>query len=382
MIRTPFGSALLGGVTAIAFGWIAISAGWIEAEARDPAAPAIPAPIPTADTGGESTTAVGRIYGAAERGVVHVEAEGPSGPTGLFGAPGGGAASGSGFVIDEQGHVVTNHHVVAGAGEIRVILGDSDSFDAKLLGSDPATDLALLEIDAPADELRPLPFGDSSALAVGDPVVAIGDPFGLDRTVTSGIVSALQRQIQAPNGRQISDVIQTDAAINPGNSGGPLLDGRGRVIGVNSQIATAGGQGNVGIGFAVPSNTARKVVGQLLEDGSAEHAFLGISGATIDSELATALNLPTDTGVLVQRVAPDSPAEEAGMRGGDTAAAIDGVQVALGGDVITAVEGQEIASMDDVVSAINGSDPGDELTLEFLRDGEQRRLKVTLGRYG
>ena len=186
-------------------------------------------------------------------------------------------------MIDTEGHILTNNHVVEGASKIEVKLGASDNeLHGEVVGTDPATDLALLKVDAPADQLHPLTLGDSSKVEVGDPVVAIGNPFGLDRTVTSGIVSALQRQIQAPNGFSISHVIQTDAAINPGNSGGPLINAEGEVIGINSQIETGGsGDGNVGIGFAIPINTAREVANQIEKNGKVEHAYLGISGGSV-----------------------------------------------------------------------------------------------------
>ena len=210
-------------------------------------------------------------------------------------------------------------------------------------------------------------------------MIAIGNPFGLDRTVTAGIVSALQRQIQAPNGFSISDVIQTDAAINPGNSGGPLIDASGAVIGVNSQIESAGGSGNVGIGFAIPIDTARDVVGQLLDGGSVSHAYLGISGATIDSSIAEALNLPVESGALVEKVVDGSPADKAGVRGGDTEATLNGVGVALGGDIITEVDGRRVTSMDEVVSAVNRADPGDSIELTLERRGAERTVTVELG---
>jgi len=382
LVARPFGAALLGGAVVALFGWLALSAGWVKAEGEPATTVAAPLSTPIADGGEGPANTVNQIYQRDGRGVAFVAAErsAPPSPLELFGAPGGGGTStGSGFVIDEDGHVLTNNHVVAGAGEITVKLGDSeDSYEARVVGTDPATDLALLEVDAPAEQLHPLPLGDSSGVEVGDPVVAIGNPFGLDRTVTSGIVSALQRQIEAPNGFSISDVIQTDAAINPGNSGGPLIDAAGEVIGVNSQIETGGGSGNVGIGFAIPIDTAREVVEQLLEDGKVEHAFLGISGLTIEPPIAEALNLPVDSGVLVQEIAEDSPAAQAGLEAGDTAATIDGAPVRLGGDIITAIEGRRISSMEEVVDAINGADPGDELELTVRRGEDTEVLTVTL----
>ncbi len=217
-------------------------------------------------------------------------------------------------------------------------------------------------------------------MEVGDPVVAIGNPFGLDRTVTSGIVSALQRQIEAPDGFSITDVIQTDAAINPGNSGGPLINAAGEVIGINSQIATGGGGGgNVGIGFAIPIDTVRAEIDQLKSTGEVAHAYLGISGATITPDLARAVNLPVKEGVLVQEVVPDSAADKAGVEGGSTSATIEGAQAKLGGDIITEVDGKKVASMDEIVEVINESDPGDELELTILRDGETKTATATLG---
>jgi S1-C subfamily serine protease len=212
-------------------------------------------------------------------------------------------------------------------------------------------------------------------------VVAIGNPFGLDRTVTAGIVSALQRQIQAPNGFSISHVIQTDAAINPGNSGGPLIDSSGSVIGINSQIQTGGGtDGNVGIGFAVPINTAREVVEQLEQSGEVKHAFVGINGGSVTPAVAKALKLPVDKGVLINEVVKDGPADKAGVEGGDTEATIEGAKVALGGDIITEIDGEPISSMEDVINAVNGAQPGEKMELTLLRgDNEEKTVTVTLG---
>jgi S1-C subfamily serine protease len=385
LLRTPFGSALLGGVIVGAFGWLAIASGWIEAESTATTGVAAPLATPIVDSGGGGDgNTVNQIYRHDAGGVAFIQAEQPTPPAspfGFFGAPqGGGTATGSGFVVDTDGHILTNNHVVAGASRISVKLGDSEtSYDAQTVGTDPATDLALLKIDAPSDQLDPLALGDSSKVAVGDPVVAIGNPFGLDRTVTSGIVSALQRQIQAPNGFSISNVIQTDAAINPGNSGGPLIDAAGQVIGVNSQIETAGGGGNVGIGFAIPINTARDVITQLEQNGEVKHAFLGITGTTIEPDLARAVNLPVDSGVLVQEVVPGGPADKAGIRGGSTSATIDGASLNLGGDIITAIDGKKASSMDEVVNLINAAKPGDTLDVTVRSGGETKTLTVTLG---
>ena len=285
-------------------------------------------------------------------------------------------------MIDRDGHVLTNAHVVDGAERIEVSLGDVDSSEpvsARVVGEDPSTDVALLEVDAPSDQLHPLALGDSSQLQVGDSVVAIGNPFGLDRTVTTGIVSALQREIRAPNGFTINNVIQTDAAINPGNSGGPLLDADGRVIGINSQIESAGGGGNVGIGFAVPINTADEVVQQLLDDGTVEHAFLGISGADVTPQLADVLNLPVEQGALVQSVVSGGPADEAGVKGGDATVSVGGQRVRAGGDVITAIDGEDVTGMDDVIGVVNQKQPGDEVQLSLTDGDQERTVTVTLG---
>jgi S1-C subfamily serine protease len=235
-------------------------------------------------------------------------------------------------------------------------------------------------VEAPSKELDPLTLGDSSKMEVGDPVVAIGNPFGLDRTVTSGIVSALQRQIEAPNGFSIDNVIQTDAAINPGNSGGPLINGNGEVIGINSQIETGGGNdGNVGIGFAIPINTAKEVIHELETNGSVKRAYLGISGGTITPELASTFNLPVKEGVLIESVEPGGPADKAGLQGGSTPVTIEGAEIEVGGDILVEAEGKKITSMEQIIEIVNAKKPGDEVTLKYLRDGKEKTATVTLG---
>jgi S1-C subfamily serine protease len=387
VFRSSFGSALLGGAVVAAFGWIAIAAGWIQADGDSSTVTVsqpLAAPVSTSDAG-EDGNLVNEIYRRDGQGVAFISAEHGDGgePSGLnpFGEPEGGTATGSGFLIDTEGHIITNSHVVEGASRVRVKLCSSEtSYDAEVVGTDPATDVALLKVDAPIDSLHPLSLGDSGKVEVGDPVVAIGNPFGLDRTVTSGIVSALQRQIQAPNGFSISHVIQTDAAINPGNSGGPLIDATGSVIGINSQIQTGGtSQGNVGIGFAVPINTAREVVREIEENGEVKHAYLGISGGSITPDLAKALKLPVSSGVLVNEVVKGGPADEAGIKGGDTSATIEGANLRLGGDVITEVDGKRVDGMEEVINAVNAASPGDEMELTVDRDGETKTITVTLG---
>lgn len=290
-------------------------------------------------------------------------------------------ATGSGILIDTEGHIVTNNHVVEESDKVEVKLGSSDkTYTAEVVGTDPATDVALLKVDAPADSLHPLKLGDSANVEVGEPVVAIGNPFGLDRTVTAGIVSAIQRQIQAPNGFSISHVIQTDAAINPGNSGGPLIDSSGDVIGINSQIQTGGsGDGNVGIGFAVPIDTAREVVQQIEAHGEVKHAYLGINGGSITPDLAKALKLPEEEGVLVNEVVKGGPADQAGLKGGDTSATIEGASFRLGGDVITEINGKKISGMEEVINAVNAASPDEKMELTVDRDGHTRKITVTLG---
>ena len=385
--RSPFASALLGGLIVAVFGWIAIAAGWIQSDGGTTTTVEAPltTPVQAASDDGEGNI-VNQIYKADGEGVAFIEAEiEQQAPEGFnpFGEPEseGGGATGSGFVIDREGHVITNNHVIEGASEVKVKLGDSEtSYEAEVVGTDPGTDIALLKVDAPASEFHPLTLGRSSELEVGDPVVAIGNPFGLDRTVTSGIVSALQRDIQAPNGFSISHVIQTDAAINPGNSGGPLINAAGEVIGINAQIATGGTSGgNVGIGFAIPIDTLRANLEQLKETGEVDHAFIGITGGTVTPELAKALNLPVEEGVVVQSVVEDGPADKAGLEAGTTSATVEGEEVRLGGDIITEVDGEKVASMEELIEVIQGSKPGDELTLTIVRGDREKTADVTLG---
>jgi S1-C subfamily serine protease len=389
-LRVPFFSALLGGAIVAVFGLIAISAGWVKSDnsSESVAAVAPTAPI-VSRSGNESSNVVNQIYKADGDGVAFIEsALAPTETESFspFGEPepqGGGTATGSGFVIDSAGHILTNNHVIEGAEKISVKLGASNTeYTAEVVGADPASDLALLKVNAPAKELHPLTLGDSEKAEVGDPVVAIGNPFGLDRTVTSGIVSALQRQIQAPNGFSIDNVIQTDAAINPGNSGGPLIDAEGEVIGINSQIETggSGSEGNVGIGFSIPINTAKAEIKQLETKGEVEHAWLGISGGSITPELAKAINLPVKEGVIVQTVEKGGPADKAGVEGGNTSATIDGAEVRLGGDIITEINGKKISSMEDLIQIVNAAKPGDSLELTILRDGQTKKANVTLGK--
>ena len=391
LLRTPFVSALLGGALVAVFGAIAIAAGWIQSDGGSTTTvveegTAAPVVSKTSEEGGNT---VDEIYKADGDGVAFIESELEATETESFNpfiepeSQSGGTATGSGIVIDDKGHILTNNHVIEGASKIEVKLGESDhQYTAEVVGTDPASDLALIKVDAPTAELDPLTLGDSSKMEVGDPVVAIGNPFGLDRTVTSGIVSALQRQIQAPNGFSIDNVIQTDAAINPGNSGGPLINAEGEVIGINSQIETGGNgaDGNVGIGFAIPINTAKGVITELETKGSVEHAYLGIEGGTITPELAKAVNLPVKEGVLVSSVEKGGPADKAGVEGGDTKATIDGAEIVLGGDIITEIDGKKVPGIEQLQSLIGESKPGQDVELTYLREGKEKTATVTLGK--
>jgi S1-C subfamily serine protease len=372
---SPFGSALSGGIVAVALGAVAIATGLISGDNSSGATAATASPPVRTEPASGSARTVGDVYEDDAQGVAFIEAEqkGTAAPT-PFGAPSeGGTATGSGLLIDGDGHVLTNAHVVGDAGSVTVKFGDGDALPAEVLGVDDSTDIAVLAVD-PADvDADPLPLGDSDSVEVGDGAIAIGNPYGLDRTVTSGIISALQRQISAPDGFTISDVIQTDAAINPGNSGGPLIDADGRVIGINSQIATgSGGSGSVGIGFAVPINTAKDVAAQIIDGGSVEHAYLGIAGADLTGELAKVLNLDADEGVLVQKVTADGPADIAGIEAGDATVAVEGAEVKAGGDVITAVDGDPVSGMEDLIAAVN-------VTMTVVRDGAGDEVTVELG---
>jgi S1-C subfamily serine protease len=324
------------------------------------------------------------IYKRDAPGVVYITADtGPGQPSPFSpgGGGGGGTATGSGFVIGTGGSIVTNAHVVEGARRVSVRFSDSKIATAKVVGKDPSSDLALLQVDPKGLDLTPLALGSSKRVQVGDPTVAIGNPFGLDRTLTTGVVSALQRSIPSlQQGFSINNVIQTDAAINPGNSGGPLIDAGGRVIGVNSQIETGGAsRGNIGIGFAVPIDTAKEVIPQLRRGGTVRRAYLGVSTRTIDASLER-LRLGVRQGALVQTVEPGSPAARAGLRGGDRQVDVGGEPVRAGGDIIVSVDDTRVTSADDVSQLIGSHKPGDVVRLQIVRDGKQRTITVRLGR--
>jgi S1-C subfamily serine protease len=371
-------AAVLGG--AVAVGGVALLGGLDSTTTVVTETGAAPSPG-LAPASGDAMS-VNEIYERASSGVVRINASdnSTSSSTSPFGQ---NAALGSGFVIDKSGHIVTNYHVVRDAGRVTVSFSNRDTVQAEVVGTDPSTDLAVLRVETAASALTPLSIGNSDAVRVGDPVVAIGNPFGLDRTVTAGIVSALQRLIQAPNRFTIDHVIQTDAPINPGNSGGPLLNARGQVIGVNTQIETGTGSsatGNVGIGFAVPSNTVKDVVAQILRTGRVDHAYLGISGQALTADVAERYNLPVDAGVLVGRVTDDSGADKAGIEGGETEVVVAGVSYTLGGDIIVAFEGKKISSVEELRDAISAKKPGDKVSLVIYRDASRTNVTVTLGR--
>ncbi|HLF00181.1 MAG TPA: trypsin-like peptidase domain-containing protein [Gaiellaceae bacterium] len=347
-----------------------------------------PAPSASSTKPVAGAMSVNEIYEHAAPGVVQITST-ASGQTSLdpidpFSSPLPqlpGTSLGSGFVFDKAGNIVTNYHVVEDADRIRVSFSNQDTVVARVVGTDPSTDLAVLRVETSSDALTPLPLGDSDVVRVGDPVVAIGNPFGLARTATAGIVSAVQRYIQAPSGFAIDHVIQTDAPINKGNSGGPLLNSRGEVIGVNTQIETGEtGTGNVGIGFAVPSNTVKDVVAQILRTGRVDHAYLGITGRSLTRDLVERFNLPVAEGVLIQSVAPGSGADKAGLEGGETEMVVAGETYVLGGDVIVSLDGKNVTSIDELRDAIAEHKPGDEAKLKVFRDGKRLSVTVTLGR--
>lgn len=285
-------------------------------------------------------------------------------------------SGGSGFVIDASGHIVTNAHVVEGATAIRVAFASGRELDAKLIGTDNSTDIAVIKVELPAAELKVLSLADSTTLEVGQGVVAIGSPFGLEGTITAGIISALGRDITSPNNYPIGNTIQTDAAINHGNSGGPLLDDTGKVIGVNAQIQSDGG-GNNGVGFAIPSSTVKSVAAQLIATGKVQHPFLGARITTISQRVATAIGIPR--GVWIAAVTSGGPSATAGLKAGSVLKTVDGARYATDGDIITAAAGKAVLSTNDLRAAIAALKPGDKIELQVSRSGETRTVTVTLG---
>lgn len=311
-----------------------------------------------------------QIYKRDAPGVVQVTATDPTQ---------GAQSLGSGFVIDKAGHIVTNFHVVRGATKVYVSFSGQDELAGTVVGVDPSTDIAVLTIQAHASALTPLELGNSDAVRVGDTVYAIGNPFGYTRTLTSGIVSAVQRRITAPNTLPIDNAIQTDASINHGNSGGPLLDAAGRVIGVTSQIyAENSQQGNIGIGFAVPVNTVRNIAAQIISTGKVLHAFLGVETEPITAQLAKLYHLPS-SGLIIRSVVKGGPADHAGLIGGTTNVIVDGESYRLGGDVIVGVDGGPVTAFEQLRDAVARKKPGDKIKLEIIRNGSKQSVTATLG---
>ncbi|NLE23249.1 MAG: PDZ domain-containing protein [Actinobacteria bacterium] len=321
------------------------------------------------------------IYRSLSGGVVMILSEFDG--VGQFGQ--NGQALGTGFVVDEEGYVLTNAHVVDENGQrasrVTVVFNqggsESQRVPGQLVGVDVGSDVAVVKVDPDKVDLSPLPLGDSDKVRVGEPVVAIGNPLGYDFSITSGIVSATGRSLEAPNGQTIPNGIQTDAAINQGNSGGPLIDANGRVIGINEQIASSGG-GNDGLGFAVPINTAIRSLEQIKTTGKVTYAWMGVSLRTLTPDIAGMFNMKTQGGALVQAVSPDSPAAKAGIRGGDQTVTVQGQDFTIGGDVIVKADDTRIESADDLIAFLGTKKPGDTITVTVERDGKTQDLKVTL----
>jgi 2-alkenal reductase len=331
--------------------------------------PAIPAVV------GEHDDALVAIYARVNPAVVNVT---------TFQTENGfltAASQGSGFVVDPEGHIVTNAHVVQGSEQVEVTFSDGTARIAEQVGEDLNADLAVLKVDSLPEGVQPLPFADMNSLAVGQTVIAIGNPFGLEGTLTRGVISALGRNIPALTPFSIPQSIQTDAAINPGNSGGPLLNLDGEVIGVNAQIETGGtGRSNIGVGFAIPVSILKVVIPDLISNGSHDWAYLGVRGSNLNPILVKAMNLPVEKGAYLVEVLSDGPSAKANLRGATETVTVDGRQVDIGGDVVTAVDGQSLRSFDDLLLyiAVNAR-PGQSIRLTILRDGKQQDVDVILG---
>jgi len=286
--------------------------------------------------------------------------------------------SGSGAIIDTKGHILTNHHVVANAQKLEVTLADGSKWPAKLIGSDPDNDLAVIKIEAPKEKLKIIPMGDSKNLRIGQKVLAIGNPFGFERTLTTGVISSLGRTIRSEVGTMIEDVIQTDAAINPGNSGGPLLNSDGEIIGINTAIISPTG-GSVGIGFAIPINTAKKVIPELISKGYVSYPWIGATIQPLLPEVARYLKLSVERGAMIAEVVKGGPADRAGLKGGNQRVQVGNMIVIIGGDVIVKADQNDIKTHDDLIRYIREKKPSEGIALRVLRKGKFEDVKVTLG---
>ena len=333
-------------------------------------------PRPTlsaAELPGLDSGVLAALYEQSNPGVVNIQ---------VFVERGGlsGQGAGSGFVLDDEGHVVTNNHVVAGAQQITVIFYNGMEAEAEIVGTDDDSDLAVIKVDTLVEGARPLLVGDSGRVKVGQWVVAIGNPFSLGGSMSLGIVSAIGRSIPSGVARfNIPEAIQTDAAINPGNSGGPLLNLKGEVIGVNAQIASSGAGTNAGVGFAIPSNIVRRVVPVLIESGSYQWPWLGVEGTDLNLVLQEANDLEVQQGAYIDAVVSDGPADRAGLQGSSGTKQMDGFDVPVGGDVVVEADGGPVTSFDDLLAVVASRNPGDTLGLTILRDGERQQVTVTLG---
>ncbi len=396
LFAIPFLSALIGGGVVVA---VLAASGSLSSSSKTVTEVQAAAPVSTSGSASSSTAIPTRsggggglsaheIYERTAPSVVQVTStivRQSESPFGFGESEQQGTATGSGFVIDSNGTLLTNWHVVENASKVTVSFEHSKTVEARVVGKNPSQDIAVLKIPTEGLTLHPLTLGDSSAVEVGEPVVAIGNPFGLSRTLTTGVISALQREITAPNGFKIDNVLQTDAPINPGNSGGPLLNAKGQVIGITSQIETGGGgsDGNIGIGFAVPINTAKTELPELEKNGSVQTAYLGVQMISIDGSLAS-LNLPVKSGALIEKVEAGSPAAKAGIHAGNIEAKVGGSEISVGGDIVIGMDGKKVTSDEGLANYIGTKKPGDTVMLELLRESgnggyTKKSVTVTLG---
>jgi S1-C subfamily serine protease len=286
--------------------------------------------------------------------------------------------SGSGSIIDTKGNILTNHHVVANAQKLEVTLGDGSKWPAKLVGSDPDSDLAVIKVDALKEKLKVIPMGDSKNLKIGQKVLAIGNPFGLQRTLTTGIISSLGRTIRSESGMLMEDIIQTDAAINPGNSGGPLLNSDGEIIGINSAIISPSG-GSVGIGFAIPVNTAKRIIPELISKGYVTYPWIGATIQTLIPEVAKDLKLKIERGAMIAEVVKGGPADKAGLRGGSQRVQVGNIIVVVGGDIVVKADQSDVKTNDELIRYVREKKPGSTIVLKVYRKDKFEDVKVTLG---